>query len=88
AYIDQFCEWLGMPPRSLQFMLNQHRNPKFWEQIEPDKWQFNGWSQQRNDNQSIEDNYNSIKSPIIFEANSLLEYKQEAKYITIGKGYP
>ena len=88
AYIDQFCEWLGMTPRSLQFMLNQHRNPKFWEQIEPDKWQFNGWSQQRNDNQSIEDNYNSIKSPIIFEANSLLEYKQEAKYITIGKGYP
>ncbi|MCA6574341.1 MAG: N-acetyl sugar amidotransferase [Pseudanabaena sp. M57BS1SP1A06MG] len=88
AYIDQFCEWLGMTPRSLQFMLNQHRNPKFWQQIEPDKWQFNGWSQQRNDNQSIEDNYNSIKSPIVFEANSLLEYKQEAKYITIGKGYP
>lgn len=88
AYIDQFCEWLGMTPRSLEFMLNQHRNPEFWQQIEPDKWKFNGWSQQRNDNQSIQDNYNPLKSPIIFEANSLLEYKQEAKYITIGKGYP
>lgn len=86
AYIDQFCEWLGITKRSLQFMIDQHRNPQFWHQIEPNKWKFNGWSVQNNYNQLIEDDL--MKLPNIFEANSLLEYNREAQYITIGKGYP
>ena len=86
AYLNQFCEWLGVTPRSLQFMIDQHRNPRFWNQITPNQWEFNGWSVQNNSNQSIEDSL--IKLSNIFEANSLLEYNQDAKYVTIGKGYP
>lgn len=86
SYLHQFCEWLGITPRSLQFMMDQHRNPRFWHQITPGKWEFNGWSVQNCSNQSIKDN--SQELPNIFKANNSLEYGQDATYITIGKGYP
>ncbi len=86
VYIDQFCEWLGVTKRSLQFMIDQHRNPQFWHQIEPNKWEFNGWSVQNNYNQLIKDDL--MKLPNIFKAKRLFEYNQDAKYVTIGKGYP
>ncbi|WP_223807411.1 N-acetyl sugar amidotransferase [Pseudanabaena sp. UWO311] len=84
TYINQFCEWLGMTPRSLQFMIDQHRNPKFWNQIETNKWEFNGWSMQQP--QSVEDT--KVNLPQLFTANNYLEYNGDAKYITIGRGYP
>jgi hypothetical protein len=84
AYINQFCEWLGMTPRSLQFMIDQHRNPKFWHQIETNTWEFNGWSKQQP--QSVNDEIEQL--PQLFEANNHLEYGEDAEYITIGKGFP
>ncbi len=84
VYINQFCEWLGITPRSLQFMIDQHRNPKFWNQIETNKWEFNGWSKQQS--QSVNEEIEQL--PQLFEANNHLEYGEDAQYITIGKGFP
>lgn len=83
-YLDQFCEWLGITPRSLGFMLDQHRSSRFWVQTEPGQWQFNGWSRRQA--------HNGIGNPkctnksASFEANDKLEYDMDAKYITFGKG--
>ena len=84
AYMNQFCEWLGITPRSLQFMIDQHRNPKFWNQIETNTWEFNGWSKQQP--QSVNNEIEQL--PQLFEANNHLEYGEDAQYITIGKGFP
>lgn len=83
-YPDQFCEWLGVKPRSLRFMLDQHRNPRFWLQPEPGKWEFNGWSMRHSRNGA--DNLHCMDLPVPFEANDKLEHDMDAKYITFGKG--
>lgn len=85
-YLNQFCEWLGVTPGALQFLLDQHRCPKFWSQKEPGKWEFNGWSTQQNCDEIIEGN--AVELPVVFEANDTLEYDRNAKYITVGKGWP
>lgn len=84
-YQDQFCAWLGVTPDSLEFLMNRYRNPIFWKQTEPGKWEFNGWSQMQGNNDERTASYDSAQ--IKFEANSCLEHDREAKYITIGKGF-
>lgn len=84
-YSQLFMDWLGVTQRSLQFIMDQHRNPNFWNQPEFGKWDFNGWSV-RQDLNSLE-HIESHELPEIFEANDKLEYDEEAKYITIGKGF-
>lgn len=85
-YARQFREWLGVKPSSLQFLMDQHRNPQFWNETEPGRWTFNGWSvrQGRDESSAVR----SVKLPDIFEATETLECDQDAKYITIGKGWP
>ena len=84
SYSNQFCDWLGITPGSLQFMLDQHRNPEFWEPVKPGNWKFSGWSQMHDSVDELSD----AASPDIFEATNTLEYDRDAKYITIGKGWP
>lgn len=85
-YQDLFCKWLGMTPRSLQFILDLHRNKRYWLQQEPGQWQFNGWSinQQLDENNQNE----SLNVHTGFVSNDSLERNDRAEYITFGKGYP
>ena len=46
-YINLFFEWLGVIPRALLFLLDQHRNPLFWSQFEPGECTFTRWSGQQ-----------------------------------------
>lgn len=85
-YSEQFCEWLNVTPRALQFLLDNHRNNHFWISKEPGKWSFNGWS--KHQAESIQAQNKSIELPNIFDANDKLEQNLSARYITIGKGYP
>lgn len=85
-YQDQFCEWLGVTPRSLQFLLDQQRNPHFWTQAEFGQWIFNGWSTKQD--QICIQNLTGETGASPFEANDTLEYGGISKYITIGKGWP
>ncbi len=81
-YADLFSAWLGVTPRSLQFLIDQHRNPRYWTQTSPGEWEFNGWSRQRP--------VTSLAPPQegLFKATDALEYDRDAQYITIGKGWP
>lgn len=82
-YLNQFCEWLGVTPGSLQFLMDRHRNPIFWNHPEPRKWEFNGWSVMQEKEVA-----GAGALQTIFEANNSLECGHNAKYITIGKGWP
>lgn len=82
-YLEQFCEWLGVTSRGLQFMLDQHRNPRYWIQTQPARWSFNGWSMRHGNVPASGGNL-----PDIFNVNSTLEYDRDVKYITNGKGWP
>lgn len=84
-YSKLFLEWLGVNERTLQFIMDQHRNPKFWIQSDFGQWDFNGWSIQNKDIKiDIQKNYNLQES---FVVNDKLESNRETKYITIGKGW-
>ena len=32
-YLDLFCNWIGISERSLKFIINQHRNAKYWKKL-------------------------------------------------------
>ena len=80
-YLDLFQQWLNVKPKALQFLLDQHRNSKFWTPIEPVKWKYNGLSLQQNSNSPPD-------TPDIFTATHNLKYDSEEKYIVVGKGWP
>jgi hypothetical protein len=86
AYVPQFLEWLGVTERSLQFIMDQYRNKSYWKQPEFGKWEFDGWSAQQSGNGGADDEQTAFAEK--FEVNSRLEYDRDAKYITVGKGYP
>lgn len=85
-YLDFFYEWLGVTPRSMQFLLDQHRNPQFWRESSPGHWQFNGWStlQKLNTDPSIPEGAKKCT----FTANAVMDDRATPGYITVGKGYP
>ena len=74
-----FSEWLGIDETAMQFVLNQHRSPLFWQEDSPGNWIFKNESSKR---------YSNFKIEKTFENNSDLNRKSNAGYITIGKGYP
>jgi N-acetyl sugar amidotransferase len=80
-YLDLFCEWLGVTPRGLQFILDQHRNPRFWTQEDPGRWTF----------QAPRDDVPPTSAPpdgARFEATHTLSLDRPDRYITVGRGYP
>ncbi|MDD2892319.1 MAG: N-acetyl sugar amidotransferase [Halothiobacillaceae bacterium] len=85
-YPNQFGEWLGVTPESMRFLLDQHRNPKFWNMTDVGNWEFNGWSVLQGGGAG--ENGTNLPTQNLFVANSRLEHEREAKYITIGKGFP
>jgi N-acetyl sugar amidotransferase len=74
-----FCNWLGIDEKSLDFILNFFRNKKFWNEVDVNKWTFNGLS--KNNKISF---YKKKKNNLHFYSNSKL--KNNSSYITFGKG--
>ena len=86
SYLNKFCEWLEINEKSLKFILDQHRNKKYWIQKDNDTWEFNGLSKYQKlleNNKSFDSNLSNL-----FINNDELERGKTSKYITIGKGYP
>ncbi len=82
-YADNFCDWLGVDMRGLNFILDQHRNPRFWKQAAPGVWVFSPIEQGEASH--------CIESAFVgggFLANSKLADVDQKKYITVGKGWP
>jgi len=85
-YIEQFCQWLGVTPKALQFLMDQHRNPDYWISTEPVKWEFNGLSIQQPDENVDDDGLAKLQN--LFKANNRLKYDKPEQYITVGRGWP
>lgn len=81
-HIDKFCKWLGVEPRSLEFIFNQHRNPNCWKSVGPGKWERAGSSGE----ESVFTDAPLQKMG--FTAHADLSNGEEDRYIIIGKGYP
>ncbi|CAM8379512.1 N-acetyl sugar amidotransferase [Candidatus Methylopumilus planktonicus] len=80
--LNLFSEWLDISERSLQFVIDQHRNKSFWEKSSLNKWKFNGWSTYHND--AISTNTNQS---LVFISNSEQKFLSDNMYITFGKGH-
>ncbi|MCG8995499.1 N-acetyl sugar amidotransferase [Laribacter hongkongensis] len=77
---DYFCQWLGIKPRALQFILDQHRNRRFWQETEPGSFVFKGWS-------SLQPAPTAAAPDAGFLATSSLERDGLSGYVTVGKGW-
>ena len=77
---DYFCQWLGVKPRALQFILDQHRNRRFWQETEPGSFVFKGWS-------SLQPASTAATPDAGFVATSSLERDGLSGYVTVGKGW-
>jgi N-acetyl sugar amidotransferase len=79
---DLFCEWLGIDRRSFDFLVDRHRNPRFWTETSPGKWK---WSPP----DFLDPVASAGVAPDIgFVAHESLEASRPRGYITFGKGYP
>jgi len=75
-----FSDWLGLSHSSLQFILDQIRNPLIWDKTAPDKWV------RRNEHTSNAGAAFDAKT--LFITNSTLSQGLPEKYVTVGKGFP
>lgn len=82
-HVDKFCDWLGIDPRGLQFLMDQHRNPAYWTQTAPGQWAFHGWSSLHGDVDPSSGN-----DAIDFQVTAPVAGTSRGGYITVGKGYP
>ncbi len=82
-YKEQFCNWLNISQKSLDFVLNENRNINFWKKIDYNVWKFKGYSTK----QTINNKVSTIKFENSFINNSGKKHKFGKNYITIGKGY-
>lgn len=79
-YLDLFCEWLGVSQRSLQYVIDMHRNKDIWEQNANRNWKLKIKSDVK-----VQNEFPSRES---FIENSSFSRNNVNEYITIGKGYP
>jgi hypothetical protein len=86
TYLAGFCNWLGATPKGLQFLIDRHRNPRYWREPEPGRWEFRGWSTLHGAGEEREER--SLESASTFLSNDTLEHGADSGYITVGKGWP
>jgi N-acetyl sugar amidotransferase len=79
-YSRLFSEWLGTNESSLQFVLNQFRNPQIWDQVSPGYWIRKNYQLQETDA--------TQENNLHFSANSSIGQGGIDNYITVGKGFP
>ena len=80
VYGRLFCDWLDIDTLSLQFVLDQFRNPNMWDQISLGHW--------ARKESSFEDREESQETNLDFTVNSSLSQGDLDSYITVGKGFP
>lgn len=81
VHVSKFLDWIGMNQSGLEFVINEHRNPRFWAEERPGRWHRRSRAREEGDCSAIE-------KRLGFEASSDLDYSNRGAYTTIGKGYP
>jgi N-acetyl sugar amidotransferase len=87
-YFDAFCDWFGVTPRSLQFLMDRHRNPRYWTETSPEKWQFHGWSGSHGRTGADLALAAEGEARLAYTVTDTLERGRPTRFIVIGKGYP
>jgi len=83
---QEFCKWLGITSNALQFLMNRHRNPRFWQEYSPNNWKFNGLSTKLElSDIPLSDVILTKLGFIVTDANRI---RGSSGYVTVGKGYP
>jgi N-acetyl sugar amidotransferase len=84
-YLNLFCEWLNIHPRSLTFLIDQHRNKNIWM-----KQNTYHWKKIKTDDEIKIERLEISKTldRLGFEAGKLSNSDIGEKYITVGKGWP
>ena len=82
-YSDKFSEWLDIDTNSLNFILDQFKNKKFWKQKSLREWNFNGLSKRLSFGHDLKV---EKKMRTYFTANDTLESGEGSDYIIFGKG--
>lgn len=80
-YDELFYEWLGVKKNSLDFVIKQFANKKYWTEKEPGVLT-------KNIKKAIKKKDLKSSSKMKFISNSTIERDKSHKYITIGKGHP
>jgi N-acetyl sugar amidotransferase len=82
-FVNQFCDWLDINPRSLAFIIDQHRSKSCWS-----KGLNQQWILRRPDGAASEPRLARIEDALNFNAGSSLSLDRECQYVTVGKGWP
>lgn len=85
-YSQLFCDWLGVKPKALQFLLDTTRNPRYWNQEGPGKWEFKPPSAAGFQGSAAATQQQTFAGG--FVANSSLDDRNPERYIVIGRGFP
>jgi N-acetyl sugar amidotransferase len=83
ANLDLFCQWLGMDPSGLRFMLDRWRNPTWWQSSAAGAWAFKGWSQ---DEPVLGASDPAPVRPAVFKASDDQACGGPVRYVVVGKG--
>jgi N-acetyl sugar amidotransferase len=82
---ELFCEWLGILPRSLAFIMDQHRNKDIWTQKNNQNWvRRSSVATPQGGTPSLD----QLTERLGFKAARSLNLEQDKRYITVGKGWP
>ena len=84
AHMNKFCDWLGVDAQALNFIFNQHRNPKVWREVAPGEWRRQSGCDLTQGREWPSDAAHFLG----FEAHAPLHMDRPDAYITVGKGYP
>ena len=89
-HLDLFCEWLGVDRGGLQFMLDRHRNPRYWQQPSPGRFEptaaLDAGARAALAGAAID--VDPASAPLSMQAHRGLDGTEGRRYITIGKGHP
>ena len=83
-FVEHFCEWLGLQPQSLDFIMDQHRNKLWWAQNHDQTWM----RREKCIEEDLKLVSNSEEKLIDFHVGRTTELYLDGHYINIGKGWP
>ena len=86
--MNLFCEWLDIDRRGLQFILDEHRNPRYWQQPAPGRFEPTPALDAALAAIPDAPDTDAACSRMGLHAHRTLEGPEGRRYITVGKGYP
>jgi N-acetyl sugar amidotransferase len=89
-HADLFCEWLGIDHGGLQFVLDHHRNRRYWHQPTPGRFEPSPALEAglRAALAGVSVDHDEALARLAVKAHRRLDGVEGRRYITIGRGYP